>query len=118
VAVSGWGEKRLLATHRLGTEKVFAVGEDGDVVKAVEKLQIANQPAAPERSEGGKSEMKFDVVNEAVGKPETWEAAVQLARKGGTVIFLAAALHAPRFRSTRSWFRPCWRVFITRRAVR
>ena len=67
--------------------RFFAVGEDGDVVKAVEKLQIANQPAAPERSEGGKSEMKFDVVNEAVGKPETWEAAVQLARKGGTVIF-------------------------------
>ena len=29
----------------------------------------------------------FDVVIEAVGKPETWEAALQLVRKGGTVNF-------------------------------
>ena len=29
----------------------------------------------------------FDVVIEAVGKPETWEAAVRLVRKGGTVNF-------------------------------
>ena len=28
---------------------------------------------------------KLDAVIEAVGKPEVWEAAVQLARKGGTV---------------------------------
>ena len=29
----------------------------------------------------------FDVVVEAVGKPETWEAAVKLVRKGGVVNF-------------------------------
>ena len=29
----------------------------------------------------------FDVVIEAVGKPATWEAAVRLVRKGGTVNF-------------------------------
>jgi L-iditol 2-dehydrogenase len=29
----------------------------------------------------------FDAVIEAVGKPETWEAAVRLVRKGGTVNF-------------------------------
>src|SRR5213076_3260297 len=29
----------------------------------------------------------YDVVIEAVGKPETWEAAVRLVRKGGTVNF-------------------------------
>lgn len=87
VAAAGRGEKRLLTARRLGAEKIFAVGEDGDVVKAVEPSPIANRPAAPERSEGGKSAMKFDAVIEAVGKPDTWEAAVQLARKGGTVNF-------------------------------
>jgi L-iditol 2-dehydrogenase len=32
-------------------------------------------------------EIQFDVVIEAIGKPETWEAAVQLVRKGGMVNF-------------------------------
>ena len=33
------------------------------------------------------TEIKFDAVIEAVGKPEIWEAAVQLVRKGGAVNF-------------------------------
>ena len=33
------------------------------------------------------TETKFDAVIEAVGRPETWEAAVQLVRKGGAVNF-------------------------------
>jgi L-iditol 2-dehydrogenase len=33
------------------------------------------------------SKTRFDVVIEAVGKPETWAAAVQLVRKGGAVNF-------------------------------
>lgn len=70
VAVAGRGEKRLQAANRLGAEKIFEVGKDGDVVKAV-----------------GRPEVKFDAVIEAVGRPETWEAAVYLVRKGGTVNF-------------------------------
>jgi L-iditol 2-dehydrogenase len=68
VSVAGRGHNRLLAAQRLGAEKVFDVGKDGNVVEAV-----------------GKPE--FDVVIEAVGKPEVWEAAVQLVRKGGAVNF-------------------------------
>ena len=77
VSVAGRGEKRLQAAKRLGAEKIFEVGKDGDVVKA-----LANSKATDR-----KSEMKFDAVIEAIGKPETWEAAVQLVRKGGTVNF-------------------------------
>jgi L-iditol 2-dehydrogenase len=44
-----------------------------------------------EATSGSESEvgrnLTFDVVIEAVGKPETWEAAVRLVRKGGTVNF-------------------------------
>lgn len=61
VTVSGRGEKRLAAAKRLGAERVGEVGTDLG---------------------GG-----FDVVIEAVGKPETWELAVRLVRKGGTVNF-------------------------------
>jgi L-iditol 2-dehydrogenase len=77
VAVAGRGEKRLQAARHLGAEKIFEVGNDGDVLAAIKKSEPENQ----------KSETKFDVVIEAVGKPETWEAAVHLARKGGTVNF-------------------------------
>jgi L-iditol 2-dehydrogenase len=67
VTVSGRGAKRLAAALRLGAEHVIeaAVG-DG-----------APFPA----------DLTSDVVIEAVGKPETWEAAVRLVRKGGTVNF-------------------------------
>jgi L-iditol 2-dehydrogenase len=61
VTVSGHGEKRLAAAKRLGAERVEEAGTDLG---------------------GG-----FDVVIEAVGKPETWELAVRLVRKGGTVNF-------------------------------
>ena len=70
VSVAGRGEKRSQAARRLGAQKIFEVGKDGDVVKAIEKSKIG-----------------FDVVIEAIGKPETWEAAVRLVRKGGTVNF-------------------------------
>ena len=37
--------------------------------------------------QGGPAAPQFDVVIEAVGKPEAWEAAVKLVRKGGSVNF-------------------------------
>jgi len=70
IAVAGRGENRLRLARKLGAGRVMDVAGEVDLVKTVE-------------SEAG----KFDVVIEAVGKPETWEAAAQLARKGGVVDF-------------------------------
>ncbi len=71
VKVAGRGEKRLAAARRLGAKRVIDVSSGDDVAIAV-KAVVAKP---------------FDVVVEAVGKPETWEAAVKLVRKGGTVNF-------------------------------
>src|SRR5438105_1460902 len=71
VTVAGRGANRLEAARRLGASQVVDIAEQPDLVKAV---ATALNPV-------------FDVVIEAVGKPETWEAAVQLARKGGLVKF-------------------------------
>jgi L-iditol 2-dehydrogenase len=68
VAVAGRGKQRLDAARRLGAKQVFNVG-------ATSNLGVVPAGAV------------FDVVIEAVGKPETWEAAVRLVRKGGTVNF-------------------------------
>jgi L-iditol 2-dehydrogenase len=69
VAVAGRGESRLRAAKSLGAETVIDVSGQADLVTAVP------------RGRG------FDVVIEAVGQPQTWEAAVQLVRKGGAVNF-------------------------------
>ncbi|MDB6110707.1 MAG: Alcohol dehydrogenase, zinc-binding protein [Pedosphaera sp.] len=71
VTAAGRGDVRLAAARRLGAEHVIEVTGQMDIVPV-----IKNQ--AP---------TGFDVVIEAVGKPETWEAAVQLVRKGGLVNF-------------------------------
>jgi L-iditol 2-dehydrogenase len=67
VTVAGRGEKRLEAARRLGAEQVFTVTAGGSLLSTVPPGTV------------------FDVVIEAVGKPETWEAAIRLVRKGGTV---------------------------------
>ncbi len=72
VAVAGRGEARLRAARRLGAGEVFDVGAEGDILKAVT---------------AGVPKPDFDVVIEAVGKPEAWETAVRLVRKGGRVNF-------------------------------
>lgn len=69
VSVAGRGEKRLQAARSLGATQIFDVGTAGDIVGSVPKDE------------------RFDAVIEAVGKPEAWEAATQLVRKGGTVNF-------------------------------
>jgi len=85
VSIAGRGEKRLQTARRVGAGKVFEVGKDGDVVKAV----IGRDGVPPSRISGSPTRRpsRFDVVIEAVGRPETWEAAVQLVRKGGSVNF-------------------------------
>ena len=69
VTVAGRGDGRLRAARKLGAHHVIDVAGKSDIVSAIKK-----SASAP-----------FDGVIEAVGKPETWEAAVQLARKGGKV---------------------------------
>ena len=68
VSVAGRGKQRLDAARRLGAKEIFNVGVKSDLT-VIPKTAV------------------FDVVFEAVGKPETWEAAVKLVRKGGTVNF-------------------------------
>ncbi|MDB6016945.1 MAG: Alcohol dehydrogenase, zinc-binding protein [Pedosphaera sp.] len=71
VTAAGRGEIRLQAARRLGAERVIDVSGQPDIVPAIQ-----SQPDAI-----------FDVVIEAVGKPEAWEAAARLVRKGGLVNF-------------------------------
>jgi L-iditol 2-dehydrogenase len=70
VSLAGRGQSRLETGHRLGAERIFDVGQ-GDLLSTVQTG--ASEP--------------YDVVFEAVGKPEAWEASVQLVRKGGVVNF-------------------------------
>jgi L-iditol 2-dehydrogenase len=71
VTVAGRGAARLRAARKLGAKKIVDVAGCNDVAQTVQ----------------AKVKQPFDAVIEAVGKPETWEAAVRLVRKGGTVNF-------------------------------
>ena len=71
VTVAGRGTARLQTAARLGASQVIDVVGKDDLATAV-------KAAAPK---------PFDVVIEAVGKPEVWEASVKLVRKGGVVNF-------------------------------
>ncbi len=71
VTVAGRGKERLETARKLGANNVIDVTHKSNLVEAVRAA--AGEP--------------FDAVIEAVGKPETWEAATQLVRKGGKVNF-------------------------------
>jgi L-iditol 2-dehydrogenase len=71
VTVAGRGEGRLAAAKRVGARRCIAIESGANIVRTC--------------AEGGGR--GYDVVIEAVGKPETWEAATQLVRKGGRVNF-------------------------------
>jgi L-iditol 2-dehydrogenase len=62
---------RLKAAKRLGASQIINIGDSGNLVT---KILAATKT-------------RFDVVVEAVGKSETWEASLHLVRKGGTVMF-------------------------------
>jgi L-iditol 2-dehydrogenase len=68
VTVVGRGEERLEAALRLGAKRVLEAPEGPQLVQAI-------------RSQTG----VFDVVIEAVGRPEAWSAALEVVRKGGRV---------------------------------
>jgi L-iditol 2-dehydrogenase len=71
VTVAGRRPGRLRAAAELGAGRVVDIGDGARLVDTIR--QQAPEP--------------FDAVVEAVGKPEVWEAAVELVRKGGTVNF-------------------------------
>lgn len=71
VTLAGRGEARLRAGLKLGAAAV------------IEVLDGADLPALARAHEN----IRYDVVVEAVGKVETWEAAVQCVRPGGLVNF-------------------------------
>jgi len=66
VTVIGRGEQRLSTAQRLGANRVESAG---------------SFTVLPEGDRG------FDAVIEAVGRPEVWEQAVRMVRKGGVVNF-------------------------------
>lgn len=69
VIVAGRGEQRLARARQLRALEAIEIAPETDLATAL-------------RGKG-----PFDVVIEAVGQPATWEAAVRLVRKGGTVNF-------------------------------
>ena len=71
VTVAGRRAPRLEAAQRLGAANVIDIGDGSNLVTKIREA----------------SKTQFDVVIEAVGRPEVWESAVQLVRKGGAVNF-------------------------------
>jgi L-iditol 2-dehydrogenase len=71
VAVAGRRAPRLEAARKLGAAEVIDIGDGKNLVTKIRQATRTH----------------FDAVIEAVGRPETWEAAVHLVRKGGTVNF-------------------------------
>jgi L-iditol 2-dehydrogenase len=94
VAIIGAGPiglLHLLTVKKMGIEKVIMI----DLVD--ERLSYAQKLGADETINGGKENVTerirqltsgygADVVIEAIGLPTTWEQALKLARKGGTVL--------------------------------
>ncbi len=71
VTLAGRRAPRLETAQRLGAARVIDIGEGHNLVTKIRDATKAH----------------FDVVIEAVGRPEVWEASVHLVRKGGTVNF-------------------------------
>jgi L-iditol 2-dehydrogenase len=94
VAIIGAGPiglLHLLVAKRIGAEKVIMI----DLVD--ERLGFAQRLGADETINGGREDpvemvkrltggYGADIVIEAIGSPATWEQALRLARKGGTVL--------------------------------
>ena len=94
VAIIGAGPiglLHLLTVKRAGAEKVIMI----DLVE--ERLDFAEKLGADETINAGKENVEekvrqstsgygADVVIEAIGKQQTWEQALKLVRKGGTVL--------------------------------
>jgi L-iditol 2-dehydrogenase len=94
VAIIGAGPiglLHLLTLKKMGAEKVIMVDVVEERLEFAEKLGAdatvnAGRENVEERIRGLTGGYGADVVIEAIGKPETWEQALKLVRKGGTVL--------------------------------
>jgi L-iditol 2-dehydrogenase len=83
VTVAGRRAARMAAAQRLGAHAVIDIGDGQCLPEKVRQAVAADKSGTAEKNQM----QSFDAVFEAVGKPEVWEAAVQLVRKGGKVNF-------------------------------
>jgi L-iditol 2-dehydrogenase len=72
-------DQQVEAAHRFGAEHVVQLGSTSDIVGTVRSFTRLEQGA--------------DAVIEAVGRPEAWQWAVAMARKGGTINFFGGCAH-------------------------
>lgn len=79
----GRDEDKLAKARELGVVKTLNVKDESDPVSVVR--------AATEEGRGA------DIVVEAVGKPEAWEQAFRMTRKGGTVCMFAGCASGSTF---------------------
>ena len=94
VAIIGAGPiglLHLLTVKKMGAEKVIMVDVVEERLEFAEKLGAdatvnAGRENVEERIRGLTGGYGADVVIEAIGKLETWEQALKLVRKGGTVL--------------------------------
>jgi L-iditol 2-dehydrogenase len=75
-------DRQVEAARRFGADHVVQLGTTGDVIGAVRSFTRAEQGA--------------DAVIEAVGRPEAWQWAVSMARKGGTINFFGGCAAGTR----------------------
>jgi L-iditol 2-dehydrogenase len=73
---------QVAAARRLGADNVLQVGSSANIVDTVRALTPEHRGA--------------DVVIEAVGRPEAWQWAVDMVRKGGTVNFFGGCATGTR----------------------
>jgi L-iditol 2-dehydrogenase len=66
-------DSQVQAARRMGADEVVQITQVHDPVEAVRAMTDARRGS--------------DIVIEAVGRPEAWESAIEMARRGGTVNF-------------------------------
>jgi L-iditol 2-dehydrogenase len=91
VTVAGRRAARMEAAKNLGAAQVVDIGDGADLVSKIRAAVLGLRGHVRALESGDMSPQSifvgFDAVIEAVGKPEIWEAAVHLVRKGGAVNF-------------------------------
>jgi len=75
-------DSQVAAAKRKGAHDVIQITETADPVEAVRAISPSKRGP--------------DVVIEAVGRPEAWEWAVNMVRKGGTVNFFGVCAHGTK----------------------